>query len=51
MLMDANVFALVPTHHYAGIQGNCLVIPRGHYENVLTCRTTWVANSYAPRGA
>ncbi|CTP85371.1 hypothetical protein XTPLMG728_0859 [Xanthomonas translucens pv. poae] len=51
VLMDANVFALVPTRHYAGIQGNCLVIPRGHYENVLTCRTTWVANSYAPRGA
>lgn len=33
--MDANVFALVPTHHYAGIKGNCLVVPRGHYENVL----------------
>lgn len=25
----------MPTHHYAGIKGNCLVIPRGHYENVL----------------
>jgi len=35
VLVDANVFALVPTHHYAGIKGNCLVIPRGHYENVL----------------
>lgn len=35
VLMDENVFALVPTHHYAGIKGNCLVIPRGHYENVL----------------
>lgn len=35
VLVDANVYALVPTHHYAGIQGNCLVIPRGHYENVL----------------
>jgi len=35
VLVDANVFALVPTHHYAGIQGNCLVIPRAHYENVL----------------
>nr|WP_241093002.1 HIT domain-containing protein [Xanthomonas bonasiae] len=34
-MVDANVFALVPTHHYGGIQGNCLVIPRGHYENVL----------------
>ncbi|WP_434032076.1 HIT family protein [[Pseudomonas] boreopolis] len=35
VLADANVFALVPTHHYAGIRGNCLVVPRGHYENVL----------------
>jgi histidine triad (HIT) family protein len=35
VLMDANVFALVPTHHYAGIRGNCLVVPRRHYENVL----------------
>ena len=35
VLVDANVFALVPTHHYAGIKGNCLVIPRTHYENVL----------------
>jgi histidine triad (HIT) family protein len=35
VLIDANVFALVPTHHYGGIKGNCLVVPRGHYENVL----------------
>lgn len=35
VLVDANVFALVPTHHYAEIEGNCLVIPRSHYENVL----------------
>ncbi|WP_426688151.1 HIT family protein [Rhodanobacter ginsengiterrae] len=35
VLVDANVFALVPTHHYAGIKGNCLVVPRCHYENVL----------------
>ncbi|TKS54870.1 HIT family protein [Luteimonas yindakuii] len=35
VLVDANVFALVPTHHYAGIQGNCLVVPRRHYENVF----------------
>ncbi|HXP09173.1 MAG TPA: HIT family protein [Acidobacteriaceae bacterium] len=35
VLVDTNVFALVPTHHYAGIKGNCLVIPRSHYENVL----------------
>ncbi|WEN14674.1 HIT family protein [Rhodanobacter sp. AS-Z3] len=35
VLVDANLFALVPTHHYAGIRGNCLVVPRSHYENVL----------------
>jgi histidine triad (HIT) family protein len=35
VMVDAEVFALVPTHHYAGIKGNCLVIPRNHYENVL----------------
>jgi len=35
VFVDANVFALVPTHHYGGIKGNCLVIPRSHYENVL----------------
>lgn len=35
VLIDSNVFALVPTHHYGGIKGNCLVIPRTHYENVL----------------
>ncbi|WP_429200282.1 HIT family protein [Luteibacter sp. W1I16] len=35
VLVDTNVFALVPTHHYAGIKGNCLVVPRSHYENVF----------------
>lgn len=35
VLVEANVFALVPLHHYAGIQGNCLVVPRAHYENVF----------------
>jgi len=35
VLVDTNVFALVPAHHYAGIRGNCLVVPRSHYENVL----------------
>lgn len=35
VLVDANVFALVPMHHYAGITGNCLVVPRSHYENVF----------------
>ena len=34
VLVDARVFALVPLHHYGGVQGNCLVIPRCHYENV-----------------
>ena len=29
------MFAVVPTHHYAGIRGNCLVVPRSHYENVF----------------
>lgn len=35
VLQDAKVFALVPTHHYAGIKGNCLVMPRNHYENIF----------------
>jgi len=35
VLVDANVFAFVPIHYYAGIKGNCLVAPRSHYENVL----------------
>lgn len=35
VLVDLNVFALIPTHHYAGISGNCLIVPRNHYENVL----------------
>jgi histidine triad (HIT) family protein len=35
VLVDANVFALVPTHHYAGVRGNCLVVPRAHHENVF----------------
>jgi histidine triad (HIT) family protein len=35
VLVDTNVFALVSSHHYAGIKGNCLVVPRCHYENVL----------------
>ena len=35
VFVDANVFVLVPTHHYGGIKGNCLVVPRSHYENVL----------------
>ena len=35
VLVDVNLFALVPIHHYAGIKGNCLVIPRCHHENIL----------------
>lgn len=33
--MDSRVYALVPRHHYGGIKGNCLVIPRTHYENLF----------------
>lgn len=32
---DARVTALVPTHHYAGLRGNVLIIPNAHYENVF----------------
>lgn len=32
---NAEVFALIPLHYYGGINGNCLVVPRRHYENVL----------------
>ena len=35
ILIEPRVFAFVPLHHYAGIRGNCLVVPRAHYENVL----------------
>jgi histidine triad (HIT) family protein len=35
VLIDANVYALMPIHHYGGIIGNCLVVPGRHYENVL----------------
>ncbi|HEX7814014.1 HIT family protein [Dyella sp.] len=35
VLVETNVYALIPTLCYAGIKGNCLVIPRRHYENVL----------------
>jgi len=33
--MDELVTALVPTHHFAGIRGNVLVIPNRHYENIF----------------
>jgi histidine triad (HIT) family protein len=35
VLVETNVFALVPRNHYGGIRGNCLIVPRLHYENVL----------------
>jgi histidine triad (HIT) family protein len=35
ILVQPRIFAFVPLHHYAGIRGNCLVVPRAHHENVL----------------
>lgn len=35
ILVEPRIFAFVPLHHYAGIRGNCLIVPRVHYENVL----------------
>ena len=35
VLVEKNVFALIPRDHYGGIRGNCLIVPRHHYENVL----------------
>ncbi|MBM0107760.1 HIT family protein [Steroidobacter sp. S1-65] len=35
ILVEPRVFAFVPLHHYAGIRGNCLIVPRAHYENVF----------------
>jgi histidine triad (HIT) family protein len=35
VLVQQDVFALVPLHHYGGIRGNCLIAPRRHFENVL----------------
>lgn len=35
VLIEPEVFASIPLHHYAGIMGNCLIVPRSHYENVL----------------
>jgi histidine triad (HIT) family protein len=35
ILVEPRVFAFIPLHHYGGIRGNCLVVPRLHYENVL----------------
>jgi histidine triad (HIT) family protein len=35
ILVEPRLFAFIPLHHYAGIRGNCLVVPRVHYENVF----------------
>ena len=35
VLIEPRVFALVPRNHYGGLRGNCIVVPRDHYENVL----------------
>ncbi len=35
VLVEPRVFAFIPLHHYAGIRGNCLIVPRLHHENVL----------------
>ncbi len=35
VLVEPRVFSFVPLHHYAGVRGNCLIVPRVHYENVL----------------
>ena len=32
---DTNLFVVIPLHYYGGIKGNCLVVPRSHYENAL----------------
>jgi histidine triad (HIT) family protein len=33
--VEPRVFAFVPLHHYGDVRGNCLIVPRVHYENVL----------------
>ena len=35
VLVEANVFALIPHSHYGDIRGNCIIMPRRHYENLL----------------
>ena len=35
VFVDDEVFALVPLHCFAGIQGNCIVVPRRHHESVF----------------
>ncbi len=35
VLVEPNVFAVVPLHFYGNIRGNCLVVPREHHENLF----------------
>lgn len=35
IFVDNKVYAMVPTHHYGGIKGNCLIVTRDHYENMF----------------
>jgi histidine triad (HIT) family protein len=35
ILVEHQVFALIPRSHYGDVRGNCIIMPRGHYENVL----------------
>lgn len=35
VLVEQNVFAVVPLHHYGSVRGNCLVVPRQHHENLF----------------
>ena len=35
VLIESNVFALIPRSHYGDIRGNCIIVPRRHYENVF----------------
>lgn len=35
VLVDNSVFAMIPLHHYGDIRGNCLIVPRRHYENLF----------------
>jgi len=34
VLEEEKVFALIPLHCYSPTKGNCLVIPKRHYENI-----------------
>lgn len=36
VLEEENVYALIPLHFKGNTKGNCLVIPKQHYENLYT---------------